>query len=167
MLFTPFTRTWWKSLVKGEGSADTEGDVGEEELDLESSHLVEDDEPRSHSRSHRSSHNDDHDGDSDHDHDHDEDGNHFTHEGMAQGDASGDLSNDDPLAPAFDLDRGAPISPTSHHPLPALEPHVNVKSAKEFFNSEILYRFDILEDNDRNELQSRYRIELKGYQRGI
>lgn len=167
MLFTPFSRTWWKSLVKGEGSSEAEAALEAEEAELEV-HAVPEvvEEPPHRPNRNQKKHHHHHDEESDVDAD--EDGDHFTHEGSAGGDHSNDLMNDDPMAPAFDLDRGVPISPHSHHHnIPAQEPHVNVKSAKEFFNSEILYRFDILEDSQRGELEGSYRIELKGYQGGI
>ncbi len=86
-----------------------------------------------------------------------EDADGFTHEGQIE------YEQDDPLAPAFDLDEGTPLT-RSKGALPARN---NVKSAKEFFNGEILYRFEILEDEARVELRGKYRIELKGFQGGI
>lgn len=85
----------------------------------------------------------------------------FTHEG-----AEVEYETDDPLAPAYDLERGTPLSHNKHgeHDFKAA---TKVRSAKEFFNSEILYRYDILDDEDRNSLRGRYRIELKGYQGGV
>ena len=83
----------------------------------------------------------------------------FTHEGEVE------YEQDDPLAPAFDLDEGTPLPVgRGRGGLPA---RAVVKSAKEFFNGEILYRFDILEDEARTELLGKYRIELKGFQGGI
>ena len=86
----------------------------------------------------------------------------FTHEGAES------VEQDDPLAGAFDLERGTPINPIDGYSerdnLPA---RAKVKSAKEFFSTEILYRFDILEDEDRTELKGSYRLELKGYQGGV
>ena len=81
----------------------------------------------------------------------------FTHEGLPE------FEHDDPLAPAFDIEKGTPLG-EHRNQLPV---RADIKSAKEFFNSEILYRFDILEDETRAHLTGRYRIELKGFQGGI
>ncbi|MBP9838259.1 MAG: SCP2 sterol-binding domain-containing protein, partial [Proteobacteria bacterium] len=43
----------------------------------------------------------------------------------------------------------------------------NIYTAKDFFNEEIHYRFDILDDDERKELEGTYRLELKGYQGGV
>ena len=83
----------------------------------------------------------------------------FTHEGQPE------YEQDDPLAPGFDIDEGTPLSRSGRGS--GLPVRADVKSAKEFFNAEILYRFDILEDEARNELAGTYRIELKGFQGGI
>ena len=37
-----------------------------------------------------------------------------------------------------------------------------IKSTKEFFNTEILYRYDILEEQVRSSIEGSYRIELEG-----
>lgn len=42
-----------------------------------------------------------------------------------------------------------------------------IEKAKEFFNTEILYRFDILENKERDSIKGKYRIELKGYNGGV
>ena len=81
---------------------------------------------------------------------------------------SGDEDNlhDDPLGEAYDLECGDVLEPNVDR-----EPRANWKtklaSPKEFFNTEILYRYDILEDVDREILKGKYRIELKGYQGGV
>ena len=174
MLFAPFNRTWWKSLVKGEGTEDVLP-PGEDTSPEDDSPLELDEEPirelapsprerepqrpkhRPQQRNNQYAAADDDEHDADHDHEP------FTHEGQ-----TGELATDDPLAPAFDLERGVPLSQSAHHHhAPAHSPRSNIKSAKEFFNSEILYRFDILEDLDRSELLGSYLIELKGYQGGI
>lgn len=86
----------------------------------------------------------------------------FTHEGAES------IEQDDPLAGAFDLERGTPINPLDgYQERDNLPVRAKVKSAKEFFSTEILYRFDILEDDDRSELRGSYRLELKGYQGGV
>ena len=42
-----------------------------------------------------------------------------------------------------------------------------VENAKEFFSTELLYRFDILEEDERAFLAGSYRLELKGYRGGV
>ncbi|MFN8389157.1 MAG: SCP2 sterol-binding domain-containing protein [Bdellovibrionota bacterium] len=81
----------------------------------------------------------------------------FTHEGLPE------YEQDDPLAPAYDIEKGTPLG-SHRHDLPI---RANIKNAKEFFNTELLYRYDILEDHERAELGGRYRIELKGFQGGV
>jgi len=93
------------------------------------------------------------------DSDEEEEADGFTHEGEIE------YEQDDPLAPGFDLEEGTPLPVGRSRG--ALPGRAAVKSAKEFFNGEILYRFDILEDEARNELKGKYRIELKGFQGGI
>lgn len=83
----------------------------------------------------------------------------FTHEGEPE------YEQDDPLAPGFDIEKGTPLSgQRGDHDLPA---RAKIKNAKEFFNAEVLYRFDILEDEARKEIAGSYRIELKGFQGGV
>ena len=72
---------------------------------------------------------------------------------------------DDPLAPAYDLDLGAPLETDEHDA--QLPWETKVRSAKEFFNTEVLYRFDILPPEDQEQLKGKYRLELKGEQGGV
>jgi len=88
-----------------------------------------------------------------------EDAESFTHIGQSE------FEEDNLDAPAYDLDEGTPLDALPRaNTLPS---RTNIKSAKEFFNGEIHYRFDILEDEARAELGGSYRIELKGFQGGI
>ena len=76
-----------------------------------------------------------------------------------------DFVSDDPLAPAYDLERGAPLD---KHAMPDRLPwRSEVRSAKEFFTTEVLYRFDIIEPADRVFMVGRYRIELRGANGGV
>lgn len=43
----------------------------------------------------------------------------------------------------------------------------DIQSVKEFFNSEVLYRFDILDEQRRTDLIGRYRIEVRGDKGGV
>jgi hypothetical protein len=83
----------------------------------------------------------------------------FTHDGQSE------FEEENLDAPAYDLDEGTPLDSSNRRA--TLPTRTNVKSAKEFFNGEIHYRFDILEDESRTELGGSYRIELKGFQGGI
>jgi hypothetical protein len=77
--------------------------------------------------------------------------------------------SEDPLSTAYDLDVGKPLRhgrPEDRRGL-STKPTSKVRSAKEFFSTEILYRFDILEMGDRRKIGGRYRIELKGNKGGI
>lgn len=88
----------------------------------------------------------------------------FTHEGRLE-----EYEQDDPMAPAFDLEHGSPLRGENvlDHDAPTYPHRSKIKSAKEFFNTEILYRFDILEDHERVDLRGDYRIELRGFQGGV
>lgn len=75
---------------------------------------------------------------------------------------------DDPLAPGFDLDGGDPLDEVSAREETRRYPYRSkIGSAAEFFSTEILYRFDILEDEFRTEVAGKYRIELRGYNGGV
>lgn len=72
---------------------------------------------------------------------------------------------DDPLAPAYDLETEEVLDKDD---LPERLPwRSEVRSAKEFFSTEILYRFDIIEPPDRVPMEGRYRIELRGANGGV
>ena len=63
---------------------------------------------------------------------------------------------------AYDLDHGELIKHDPNDPLSGLPSKNIVGNAKEFFSTEILYRFDILEDHERKKLKGSYLIELQG-----
>ena len=76
-----------------------------------------------------------------------------------------DLEADDPLGEAFDLEAGESLAKAE---VPAALPwKARIASAKEFFATEILYRYDILLKEERERILGQYRIELKGYQGGV
>jgi hypothetical protein len=83
---------------------------------------------------------------------------------IIQGEEDLEHVQDDPLAPAYDLERGTLLDKQQPGNLPWRS---DVRTAKEFFNTELLYRFDILERHHREQIAGRYRIELKGYQGGV
>lgn len=75
---------------------------------------------------------------------------------------------DDILAPAYDLEDGELIEEDLLAPQKTKLPWSSrVQSAKEFFSAEVLYRFDLLEEEERRELAGKFRIEIKGYQGGV
>lgn len=79
---------------------------------------------------------------------------------------SGDPDAVDDLL-AYDLENGSLMDIQSSIDEPFVPRRTEIKSAKEFFNTEILYRFDILENFQRKKLNGCVRIELKGYQGGV
>lgn len=74
---------------------------------------------------------------------------------------------EDPLAPAYDLEDGTLLEDVDHETAQRRPVSTVIKSAKEFFATEILYRFDVLEPHIQKNLMGSYRIELKGYQGGV
>ncbi len=89
-------------------------------------------------------------------------------EGSDQGDSDSDkeevLQNgpmflENELEGAYDFESGELIDDDPHAGIPSRN---LVSSAKEFFNTEILYRFDILEDAERKKLTGKYLVELVG-----
>ncbi len=74
----------------------------------------------------------------------------------------------DDFETVYDLDRGSPFRGSDTGEESNRLPWKSyVESAKEFFNAEILYRFDILTQAEKEELSGTYRIELRGYKGGI
>lgn len=70
---------------------------------------------------------------------------------------------DDPMGEAYCLDDGSPILDGTEEVLPWRS---DVKSPREFFSTEILYRYDILDPGDQQALKGAYRLELKGHDGG-
>lgn len=78
------------------------------------------------------------------------------------------VGDDDPLAPGYDLDDGKPLRDLDEQQnFPGLPVRAAVDSAKEFFKTEFIYRYDLLDDAERAPKAGRYRFELKGFQGGI
>jgi hypothetical protein len=69
---------------------------------------------------------------------------------------------------AYDLD-GKELSDDDYYDEDEEKSRVreDIESAKEFFNTEVLYRYDILDDERRAELIGRYRIEIRGDKGGV
>lgn len=76
----------------------------------------------------------------------------------------GQEGRDDPMGEAYCLDDGTPIGETEEEVLPWRS---DVKTPREFFNTEILYRYDILDPSEQEALKGSYRVELKGQDGGI
>lgn len=70
---------------------------------------------------------------------------------------------EDVLGGGFDLDGGRPMRERGER----MPWKSRVENSKDFFATELLYRFDILNPEDRKEIEGRYRIELKGSKGGI
>ncbi len=83
---------------------------------------------------------------------------------------SADLPEDDyeDFETVYDLDRGSTFRGSDTCEDSSRVPWNNkIETAKEFFNAEILYRFDILNQADKEELSGTYRIELRVFKGGI
>ncbi len=72
---------------------------------------------------------------------------------------NGPMFLENELEGAYDFESGELIDDDPHAGIPSRN---MVSSAKEFFNTEILYRFDILEDAERKKLTGKYLVELVG-----
>lgn len=68
------------------------------------------------------------------------------------------FEHDDPLGPGYDLDGGELIDQQESH----LPWQTDVATPKEFFTTELLYRFDVVEPTQRELFDGKYRIELSG-----
>ncbi len=68
------------------------------------------------------------------------------------------FEHDDPLGPGYDLDAGELIDQQETH----LPWQTDVSTPKEFFTTELLYRFDVVEPAERELFDGTYRIELSG-----
>jgi len=81
--------------------------------------------------------------------------------GEAEGEVlqNGPMFLEDELDSAYDFESGELIDDDPHAGIPSMN---LVSSAKEFFNAEILYRFDILEDLQREKLHGKYQVVLTG-----
>jgi hypothetical protein len=78
-----------------------------------------------------------------------------------------DIEQLDPLGPAYDLEKGTLLGSDDDSDMDENKVRVDVTSAKDFFNSELLYRFDLLRDQERDILKGRYRMEIRGSDGGV
>ncbi len=71
--------------------------------------------------------------------------------------------DDDPLALGYDMQRGAPLDDSyEQEKVRGLPSSNKVETVNEFFNTEFVYRYDILEDEDRDSQKGKYRFEFGG-----
>lgn len=70
---------------------------------------------------------------------------------------------DDPIEDAYDLDESEAV-PTRSSGSGRNQWKLRIKSIEEFLNTEIVYRFDMLEDHERAQLAGTYRLEVTGPQ---
>lgn len=71
---------------------------------------------------------------------------------------------EDTFGTAFDLDHGRPLD-EEEEDIPWRSS--KVKTAKEFFKTELLYKYDILDDTQREPLKGSLSVELRGKDGGI
>lgn len=77
-------------------------------------------------------------------------------------------TNFDEIEMVYDLDRGSPFRGSDIEDNgEGLPWRSRVTSAKEFFQGEMLYRYDLLADQEREALEGSYRVELKGNKGGV
>jgi len=75
---------------------------------------------------------------------------------------------DDPLAPAYCLEDGELMDEDDLEEKPKSIPWSSrIQQSKEFFATELLYRFDLLEREERELLKGSYRVEVRGNNGGI
>lgn len=173
MLVGIITKNWLRSLVKGDDDARGEPDL-EFEQEVRVAASSEDDElsgsevePAVEASSDSAEDPDDlAQGDEEEEQESEE----AEEDSVAASDAEQSASAiDDPLAPAYDLEDGELFDEDDflEEQKPKLPWSSRVQSAKDFFATEILYRFDILEMDMRRTLAGNYRFEIKGYQGGV
>lgn len=70
----------------------------------------------------------------------------------------------DPVENAFDLDKGTPMRGQRSRDFKdsGLPSNTRIESVKEFFKTEVVYRFDILNETEREELKGNYRFDILG-----
>ena len=76
---------------------------------------------------------------------------------------SAPYEQDDPIEDAYDLDESEAV-PTRSSGSGRNQWKLRIKSIEEFLNTEIVYRFDMLEDHERAQLTGTYRLEVTGPQ---
>lgn len=162
MLLAAFTKNWWKSKKSEDGSEQTEPEHGNEALEkdpsLEERGAIDPAKVET-----VSLHAEEENFDEEHPHESEEEEG-YIHEG------GGSAVVDDPIEEAYDFEHSEQQrfdQEDSEREGRNKPSRSTIKSAKEFFNTEILYRFDIIQDTLRKQLAGTYRLELKGYQGGI
>lgn len=73
---------------------------------------------------------------------------------------------EDDYSSAYDFEHGEKIEQFSFDHSAGLPWKAEIESAKEFFNTEILYRYDILDPEERQQLSGSYQINVSGEKGG-
>lgn len=162
MLFAAFEKKWWKALIGDQDMSNDENSevmkVDEEEkVELETVALVtsSSDWKASEEFIEEVDHKFDADNDSGEEEEENEDvfvnaSSEFVEEGT------------------FDLDgREIEADDEYYDEDDSRQERADIENAKEFFNTEVLYRFDILSDQLRKDLSGRYRVEIRGDKGGV
>ncbi len=158
MILAPFTKNWWKSAKKSEDGSE-EGVALDEEISVDENLEITEEtlSPLEEHDSEIEEHLDTLDPEHSDENPEEEEG--YTHEG------GGHPELDDPIEEAYEFEQREQRNfEKEERNQPSRS---KIRNAKEFFNTEMLYRFDIMEDNLRKQLAGSYRLELKGYQGGI
>lgn len=151
MILAPFTKNWWKATKKSEDGSEEEGAGLEQEEIPADENLEVAEQVLSSTEDHEIEEN------LDPEHAEEEEG--YVHDGGGQAEL------DDPIEEAYEFEQREQRNfEREERSQPSRS---KIKNAKEFFNTEMLYRFDIMEDGLRKQLAGSYRLELKGYQGGI
>lgn len=163
MLFAAFEKKWWKSSdskndsleqAKSEQSENLSSNVGDEEILVAAKNTDTSDWIKGEKKIEKNTDEDFEEIMND-DHESDEDEEVFSN--------SDNYEQVDPHAPpAFALDDKEDEFDEEFEDTRPSRKKLRVGSIKEFFNTEILYRYDIMNDDEREELIGNYRIELSG-----
>lgn len=79
-----------------------------------------------------------------------------------------DYEDEEEFDTAYDLEEGSPFQATRPAEHIEVKPQKStVSSAKEFFLTEVIYRFDVLDESEQKLLAGKYCFELKGQNGGI
>jgi putative sterol carrier protein len=157
MLFTPFNKSWWKTLAKGDqGQEIPVVSIPEDDID--------DETPAQLSKPLYPNENIVNE-ESDSDQSEDEP---YVHEGGESPDSSStEVDTENPYdLKGFELEQDEPSQEDRSRDKrrPRRGP---VQSPRDFFSDDILYRYDMIEEPERSALKGSYRLELKGQQGGV
>jgi len=169
MLLANFSKRWWKTFKKTEDvSGEQEGAVLVSEEHIKDKFYAQDDKVGGGKSSiDHDAIEDEHGDEKEYPIDEDEVD---VEENTLKRQASDDVARDD-VDEGFDEidDLDADVDrPDSGRGRGGRSPWRNkISSSKEFFSAELIYRFDILEVEERKKLLGSYRVELRGYNGGV